>query len=593
MDVKQSVLPVFLPPPTTSKDSRKAPIALKLKVTTFCALLGLLYYRSTSSTPHVGIGGNPAYLIKARNGAVATENLICSNVGVDILKAGGNAVDAAIAATFCIGTVNMFSSGIGGGGFMTVRIPPAHPDEPSEVFTIDFRETAPALANATMYPPHSDTSQIGGLAVGVPGELRGLEEAHRRWGSLPWKTLVEPSVALASGWTVQKELAQRITWFPSLMLGNPDFSAVFAPGGTFLREGEVIKRSNYSRTLATIASEGPDAFYKGPIADSLVRKVRATGGVLSHADLENYSVKVDHALQGTYRGRKVYTTHAPGSGPVLLHMLNLIEKFPMTARTPLNVHRAVEVLKFGFAARTKICDPAFNNNTQRIDEISTKEFADLVAANITDDQTHPPQYYNPEYDIKTDHGTSHTSVVDKNGMAVSLTSTVNLIFGSQVMDPETGVLLNDEMDDFSTPGTPNGFGLWPSPYNYPEAGKRPLSSTVPTIVEHEDGTFFAAIGGSGGSRIFGAVFQVLLNLDLGLDASAAVEYGRVHNQLYPLAVDADVGFREELLAGLLVRGHELTVTGPVAAVVQIVVQREDGQIFAASDSRKNGIAAGY
>ncbi|KAJ6625664.1 gamma-glutamyltranspeptidase [Mycena sp. CBHHK59/15] len=541
-----------------------------------------------TSTPHVGIGGNPAYLIKARHGAVATENELCSNVGVDILKAGGNAVDAAVAATFCIGTVNMFSSGIGGGGFMTVRIPPAHPNESSEVITIDFRETAPALANATMYPPRSNTSQFGGLSVGVPGEIRGLEEAHRRWGTLPWKTLIEPSVALADGWTVQKELDQRITWFPDLMLNNPDWSAVFAPGGTFLREGDVIKRTNLSRTLATIASEGPDAFYKGPIADSLIRKVRAGGGILSHADLENYKVKVEHALQGTYRGRKVYTTHAPGSGPVLLHMLNLIETFPMTARTPLNVHRAVEVLKFGFAARTKICDPEFNDNPQRIDEISTKAFADLVAANITDDRTHPPQYYNPEYDIKTDHGTSHTSVIDKNGMAVSLTSTVNLIFGSQVLDPDTGVILNDEMDDFSTPGTPNGFGLYPSP-----CGKRPLSSTAPTIIEHTDGSFFASVGGSGGSRIFGAVFQVLLNLDWGLDASAAVEFARLHNQLYPLAVDADATYPTDVLAGLRVRGHTITSTPPVAAVVQLVMRDTDGKIYAASDSRKNGIAAGY
>ncbi|KAJ7287545.1 gamma-glutamyltranspeptidase [Mycena rebaudengoi] len=553
-------------------------------------LSGLLWYYSPKLH---GSGDNRAHLVKARHGAVATENLLCSTIGVDVLKSGGNAVDAAIAATFCIGTVNMFSSGIGGGGFMTVRIPPAHPGEPSEVFTIDFRETAPALANTTMYPPHSNTSQYGGLSVGVPGEVRGLQEAHRRWGSLPWKTLIDPSISLARGWTVQAELAKRITWFPQLMLHNPDWSAIFAPGGRFLREGEVIRRTNLSRTLATIASEGADAFYKGPVADSVIRKVQATGGILSHADLENYTVKVDHALQGTYRGRKVYTSHAPGSGPVLLHMLNLIERFPMMSRSPLNLHRTVEVLKFGFASRTKVCDPDFHNNSKRIDEISTKSFADLVAVNITDDRTHPPSYYNPEYDIKIDHGTSHTSVLDKNGMAVSLTSTVNHIFGSQVLDPETGMIFNNEMDDFSTPGTPNGFGLWPSPFNYPEAGKRPLSSTAPTIIEHADGSFYLSIGGSGGSRIFGAVFQVLLNLDLGLDASAAVEYARAHNQLYPVVVDVEERFPIQLLKGLEDRGHTLIATPPVAAVVQLVVREEDGRIFAASDSRKNGIAAGY
>ncbi|KAJ7346605.1 nucleophile aminohydrolase [Mycena albidolilacea] len=584
-----------LPPPAASKNTRKdivkASWARKFKITAFCALGGLLF-NYWPKPAHVGIGGNPSYLIKARNGAVATENILCSEIGVDVLKAGGNAVDAAIAATFCIGTVAMYSSGIGGGGLMTIRIPPVSAGEPSEVFTIDFRETAPALANTTMFPPYSNSSRYGGLSVGVPGEIRGLEEAHRRWGTLPWKTLVEPSIALAKGWTIQVELGQRITWFPELMLGNPDWSAVFAPRGRFLREGEVIRRTNYSRTLATIASEGPDAFYKGPIADSLIKKIRATGGVLSHADFENYRVEVKHALQGTYRGRKVYTTDAPTSGPALLHMLNLIEKFPMTTRTPLNVHRAIEVLKFGFAARTKICDPAFNNDTKRIDEIPTKSFADAVAVNITDDRTHSAQYYNPEYDVKTDHGTSHTSVIDKNGMAVALTSTVNLIFGSQVLDPETGVLLNDEMDDFSTPGTPNGFGLWPSPYNYPEPGKRPLSSMVPTIVEHEDGSL-TVVGGSGGGRIFGAIFQTLLNLDWGLDAREAVEYWRVHTQLLPEIVDVDEGYPAHILAGLLERGHRLSVTPLVAAVVQLIVRRPDGQIFAASDSRKNGIAAGW
>ncbi|KAF7315733.1 Sec7-like domain belongs to guanine nucleotide exchange factors [Mycena indigotica] len=579
-------LPVYVAPPSPRRKRSLIPALCLCLLTLLC-----YHYTLSSSQPRHGVTGRPAYLIKARNGAVASENSLCSQIGVEVLKAGGNAVDAAIATTFCVGTVSMYSSGIGGGGWMTVRIPPAagQPKNASEVFTIDFRETAPLLANRTMFPPNSNTSQFGGLSVGVPGEIRGLEEAHRRWGTLPWKTLLEPSIRLARGWTVQEELADRITWFPTLMLGNPDWSAIFAPGGKFLRKGDAIQRRNYSRTLATIASEGPDAFYKGPIADSLVKKVHATGGILSHSDLANYRVKVTHALQGTYRGRKIYTSHAPASGLVLLHMLNLMETYPPAPRTPLSMHRVLEILKYGFAARTKMGDPAFDNNVTRMDVIPTKEFAELVAANITDDRTHAPSWYNPEYEVKIDHGTSHTSVVDKNDMAVSLTSTVNLIFGSQVLDPETGVILNDEMDDFSVPGTPNGFGLYPSPYNYPAPGKRPLSSTAPTIIENQDGSFAAAIGGSGGSRIFGAVFQTILNLEWGLDASRAVEFWRLHNQLYPLETDVDAGFPADLVAGLLLRGHNLTDTGPVAAVVQVVVRHSDGEIQAASDSRKRGL----
>ncbi|KAF9005378.1 gamma-glutamyltranspeptidase, partial [Hymenopellis radicata] len=396
------------------------------------------------------------------------------------------------------------------------------------------------------------------------------------------------------GWEVDIELGKRIPWFYQLMLGNPDWSSIFAPRGVLLKQGEPIKRTNYSRTLATIAEEGADAFYKGPIADAIIRKITSTGGIMTHADLENYKVRVDRALEGTYRGRKIYTTHAPTSGPVLLHMLNLMEKYELKERNGVNVHRAIEAMRFGFASRTRICDPAYQNNTHIIQQMSTKEFADTVFPNITDDRTHPPDYYNPEYDVQTDHGTMHISILDSNGMAVALTSTVNLVFGSQVHDPETGIILNDEMDDFSVPGTPNGFGLWPSPYNYPEPGKRSLSSTVPTIIENADGSIYLVIGGSGGSRIFPSVFQVILNLEWDMNISDAIEYGRLHDQLYPLSMDADSIYPKDILKDLVARGHNVTVldVNRVAAVIQGVMVK-DGKIFAASDSRKNGIAAGY
>ncbi|KAG6912764.1 hypothetical protein DXG01_012303, partial [Tephrocybe rancida] len=196
------------------------------------------------------------------------------------------------------------------------------------------------------------------------------------------------------------------------MLNNPDWSAIFAPNGVLLAEGDIIRRTSFAKTLSQIANNGSSAFYKGSIGDSLVRKVRATGGILSQADLQNYSVEVLPALEGTYRGKKIYTTHAPASGPVLIHMLNLLEHYDIKERSILNIHRLVEILRFGFAARTKICDPAFNNDTARIDEISTKKFADSIFPNITDlhaerpqDRTHPPEYYNPVYDGKPDHGT--------------------------------------------------------------------------------------------------------------------------------------------------------------------------------------------
>ncbi|KAG9316332.1 gamma-glutamyltranspeptidase [Chiua virens] len=589
-----------LPLHTGSPVRARVPPSRKLGLLVIGSFVLLLIHSGISFLPFTHIltnARNPAYLITAHQGAVAAENKRCSDIGVDVLKDGGNAVDAAISASFCVGVVNMFSSGIGGGGWMTVRIPPTIPGRSSEVFTIDYRETAPELANRTMYANNASAAKYGGLAVGVPGELRGFGEAHRRWGRLPWHRLVQPSVELAAEWTVDVELAKRIQTFAVLMLSNEAWRAVFAPEGKLLLQGETIRRTNYSRTLDTIAKEGPGAFYKGSIADSIIRKVHETGGILTHADLEKYAVKVERALEGSYRDKKVYTSHAPTSGPVLLHMLNLVARFDLIGegRTPLNVHRIVEAMKFGFAARTRIGDPSYYTGSgARIMEIPTKEFADLIAVNLTDDRTHPPEYYNPEFDVETDHGTSHISVVDKDGMAVALTTTVNLVFGSQVLDSETGIILNDEMDDFSTPGISNGFGLRPSPYNYPEPGKRPLSSVAPTILEYANGSFYLAFGGSGGSQIFPALFQTLLNLDWGMDVSQAVEYGRVHDQLYPELVAADNVLPTSVLDDLQERGHNVTVLdiGRVAAVVQAVVNKDD-KIYAASDSRKNGIAAGY
>ncbi|KAG8997197.1 hypothetical protein FRB94_011144 [Tulasnella sp. JGI-2019a] len=549
-----------------------------------------------------GLPRNPAYLAKGKHGGVATENDKCSDIGIDMLKAGGSAVDAAIASTLCIGTLNMFSSGIGGGGFMTVRVPPSTAKHAkSSVWAIDFRETVPAAGNITMFNKDMMKMLFGGLSAGVPGELKGLAEAHKRWGRLPWKTLVLPSAKLASGWIVQKELDRRLHWMGLFMPDLPDWASVFAPNGTLLVEGDMVRRTTYAETLHTIANEGISAFYSrhSPIAQAFIAKVQKEGGIMTLDDLEDYEVRVTRALEGTYRGRKVYTTHAPTSGPVLLHMLNLLENYDLGRKEDLevNLHRIVEAMKFGFAARTRIGDPVTKADAQRMSDIHTKQYAETILPKMTDDITHPPEYYNPEFATPTDHGTTHISVIDKDGMAVSLTSTVNLIFGSRVMDPVTGIIVNDELADFSMPDAANAFGLWPSPYNFPAAGKRPLSSIAPTIIEHPSGKVYMSLGGSGGSRIYGSVLQVILNhMDMGMDISEAVEDPRVHDQLYPLTTSVETTFREEGLQGLRDRGHNVStfdINMGVAEVQAVVVEEHNGRVSAASDSRKHGIAKAY
>ncbi|SJX66047.1 related to gamma-glutamyltransferase [Sporisorium reilianum f. sp. reilianum] len=554
---------------------------------------------------------HPAVLASGRKAGVATENEVCSKVGMDVLLEKGTAVDAAVASTLCVGVLNMFSSGIGGGGFMIIRDPTPCFDKHSKSYdcvehtTIDFRETAPAAANKTMYVGRVPKAQFGGLAVGVPGELRGLQEAHKRYGKLAWKRLVQPSIELAKAATVSKELARRLSYFGEFMFADPTWRDIFVDEhtGELKKEGDTFHRLAYARTLQTIADHGPDAFYTGAIAESLVETTQAHGGILTLQDLHDYKVVVKPALQGTWLGKRVYITHAPTSGPILLSVLNilsLIPDFTSTAEiTSLNMHRFVEALKFGFGQRTELADPAFmaGDDLDRISRIPTMDEARQIVPNITDDKTHPLEYYHPKFDIINDHGTMHLSILDQHGMAIAVTSTVNLIFGSHVMDAATGVILNDEMDDTSTPGVPNAFGLAPSPYNYPEAFKRPLSSTCPTIIESEAGEVELVLGGSGGSRIFSSVLQTIFNFYLwGMDLSQAIEAPRLHHQLLPTQLSVETGYSNKTLAGLLGRGHEVSWIDIDLGIAEVQAVAVEGagtrarKVWAASDSRKGGVA---
>ncbi|KAF9112019.1 hypothetical protein BGX27_004104 [Mortierella sp. AM989] len=535
---------------------------------------------------------NRPTLIKAQYGAVAAEEIHCSQIGVDVLKEGGNAVDAAIASCLCIGTVNSFSAGIGGGGFMAIRLN-------GTVEIIDFRETAPAASFPTMFKKDPILAQRGGLSVAVPGEIRGLELAHKRFGKLPWKRLFAPVVKMArEGWTVGPELARRIQLVKDMVETEPDWSHVFAPEGTALREGQLIKREALADTLETIGRDGADAFYTGKIAQMMVDHVQANGGILTMKDMKDYKPLVKQPVIGYYHGRKIYTSPAPTSGPALISMLNILERYnvgKVKADANVDTHRLVEAMKFGFAQRTELGDPDFSDLESKIQNMMSKDTAALIRANISDTRTFPVDYYNPHWGPIDNHGTTHLSTVDKDDMSVALTSTVNLLFGSKLLDPKSGVILNDEMDDFSIPGRANAFGLQPSPYNYPEPGKRPLSSCVPTIVER-DGKFEMSLGGSGGSRIITAVLQTILNVyDFDLNIMDAIENPRIHHQLMPHVVDIEAGYSSSEIQFLRDVGHNVTIfdRALARAEVQAVMRELDGFIYASSDTRKHGVAAGY
>ncbi|KAL1409901.1 hypothetical protein Q8F55_003900 [Vanrija albida] len=574
--------------------------------------------------PPTGLPRNPAYLLGPGRAAVASEEKTCSELGLTILRdKNGTAVDAAITTTLCIGLLNAFSSGIGGGGFALVSLPKGQSYDTeadvaddvqlligdrdkardARVVAIDFRETAPAAATKDMYKDAGRyASQVGGLAVGTPGELRGLERAHAIYGKVDWADLVLPVAHLARQFQVSRELARRIRYFGGFMLADPAWADVYAPTGQLAIEGDWISRPTYAATLETIAKKGAGALYEGEIAEDIIDTVKARGGILTHKDLQGYKERVYPAISGSFAGQDIYTTDAPGSGGVMLGMLNILDGLAHTHNRSacwdeLSAHHTIEAMKFAFGARSEVTDPKFATNLTRLAEFRTKAWADEQRRKITY-ATHGPGYYGLVHDTPLDHGTTHLSVVDQWGGAASVTSTVNLIWGSHVMCPKTGIILNDEQDDFAVPGVPDAFGLQPSPWNYPAPGKRPLSSTAPSVVFDKHGDLRAVLGGSGGSRIFPSVAQVLLNLACGDDISAAVERPRLHNQVSPGITTLEVGPErpaDAWLAALKARNHTIGQfdINVGASEVQAVLLDKHGRVFAASDSRKNGIAAAY
>ncbi|KAI8999293.1 gamma-glutamyltranspeptidase [Gaertneriomyces semiglobifer] len=571
---------------------------LKLCLALIAALLiigGTLY-----GVSKLGKDNESSHVVRVSKAAVSTENPICSDIGVDILKRGGSAVDATIAAGICIGVTNPYSSGIGGGGFMVVY-PGKGVINASEF--IDFRESAPAAAHKDMYNKDPSLAQFGGLAVAIPGELRGFEAAHQRYGNLPWKDLFEPSIKLArEGWTVSKTLEHRMSLVGDIILEREEWREIFAPHGKLLREGDAVKRTTFARTLETIASKGADAFYTGPIAESLVRTIKNTGGIVTMEDMQSYAARVAPAIEGYYHGHKVVTSPLPTSGPVLISILNLLEGYDLKSegRTSTNVHRLIESYKHAYAERTFYgdpIDPVYRNITAISEQYMQKDMSLKKRLMIDDDKTYEPAYYGPEFEGVETHGTMHVSVLDENGMGVSMTSTVNLLFGGMVMDRETGIILNDEMDDFSIPNHPNAFDLPASPYNFIHPSKRPLSSSTPAIILSPTSAVpKLIIGASGGSRIITSTVQALVDiLSYDMTVEQALSQPRLHHQLLPNEVFVEWEVDGDLVRDLGRKGHKVTrwPKGLYLSGVEIVHRKAEGVVEAGSDWRKGGAARGY
>lgn len=564
-------------------------VSLALKLSTHSSYPSILWGGTFNPDQRLDVTG--------KLGAVASDVKLCSDMGVNVLKQGGSAADAAVTVALCIGSVNFQSSGLGGGGFITVR----HPN--GSAWTIDCRETAPAKAHKHIFDRNPRLAQFGGLATAIPGEAAGLEMLHEYFGSrkLSWKQIVQPVADLnRRGFAASRDTFRALQLVNTSMFysDNGGWTWLWPKHNISMALPPVIRRENLARTLDRIAEEGAWAFYDphGEIAPHIAMTARMTGGVLEAAEFAHYRPILRKALRTQFLGREVYTSPVPSSGPALLMGLHVIEKLlepGCTDLSPVDTQRLVEVLKWMAAARSELGDPDFVDNP-RIEEIMTTEWADRVRANVSDDHTlNSWSDYHPSYEMNDPHGTAHFSIIDKDGMVVSMTTTINLYFGNLVADPATGIILNSEMDDFSIPATRNSFELQPSIYNFIEPGKRPLSSTAPSVFIR-DGIPELAIGAAGGSRILTAVFEaVVRKYGYELPLLETISFPRLHHQLIPNKVFMEFGIPLSVRAELEKRGHETQYMVPLS-VTNGIFRDEDGLLHAVSDFyRKGGVGAAY
>ncbi len=521
-------------------------------------------------------------------GVVATENPHAAAVGASVLASGGSAVDAAIATALAVCVVHPTSCGIGGGGFMV-----GWDAATRRAWALDFRETAPAAIAPALFDKDGKydpaRSRTGGLAVGVPGDVAGLAEAQHRYGRLAWREVVAPAARLArTGFVVSPHLAQSIAKNRASLAADPPLASVFlTAAGEPLAAGSRLRRPELATTRDAIARSGPSAFYAGERARAIAAAVQAHGGVLTVADLAAYRPVWREPLRDTYRGAGVYTMPLPSSGgPTLLLALGVLSRHDPAAfgpGSPTLFHLTAEILKHGFAHRAATAgDPAF-------DRLAPLPVPDELARRIDSFRTRPARAYGPGDAAAHDAGTAHVSVLAADGSGVALTTTINTAFGAFIGVPGTGIVLNNQMDDF-TFDAPNAFGLAPGRSNRIAPRKRPVSSMTPTLVV-EDGRATVAVGASGGPLIVSATLQAVVGvLDLDATSASALEAPRIHHQWQPDILLVEPGVREIDRMALTRLGHAI-VEIPGVAAVSLAVARPGRAVSAAGDPRKGGGAA--
>ncbi|KAL4194413.1 hypothetical protein AMTRI_Chr05g68480 [Amborella trichopoda] len=541
-------------------------------------------------------------VITVEHGAVAADHDVCSRVGSDILQKGGHAVDAAVATALCLGVVSPASSGIGGGAFMLVRSA-AYGD----VYCYDMRETAPGAATRDMYEHNPAGKFQGGLSVAVPGELKGLHEAWKKYGKRPWKELVQPAIDLAEkGFRVSPFLAYEMEQSEDAISRDPGLREKFMKDGTLLQPGDLCRDLQLASTLQKIADEEPSVLYNGPVGRDLVADIQDKGGIITLEDLHSYTVKRRTPISKKVMGREIITMPPPSSGGVgALLVLNILAQYGELSG-PLGLHRMVEALKEMFAMRMGLGDPDFEDVEPVVDAMLADVVARYLKNTIDDNTAHDPFFPIQRWRLLSDHGTSHLCVVDDERNAVSMTTSINGLFGALLRSPKTGIILTKQREDFNIPTDMIDTTKPLACANYIKPYKRPLSSMTPTIFL-KDGVLEGVIGGSGGPRIIPTTMQVLLNYFVhGMEPYFSVFSPRLYHLLLPKTLEYEnwdtltnyhIEVPKDDRSALIKKDHVLKAVSDKSHC-QIVIHdistcQKKGQLTAVSDPRKGGIPAGY
>ncbi len=535
----------------------------------------------------------------ATQGMVASQEAMATRIGLEILKKGGNAVDAGVAVGFALAVTLPRAGNLGGGGFMVV-----HNAENNETVAIDFREMAPAGATRDMYldaqgNADPELSRYSYLAIGVPGTVAGLALALERYGTMSLQDVLAPAIKLAEdGIRVGEDLSISLKAAKQRMSASPASMAIFfKKDGTPYEKGDTLAQKDLAASLKAIAEHGPKAFYEGEIADRIVAAMEANQGLITKADLKNYKPVVREPVRGNYRGYEIASMPLPSSGGIhVVQILNILEDYPITDlghNSAATLHTMAEAMKLAYADRSEyLGDPDFKQAP--VKGLTSKDYAAKLRQTIDLEKARPAAEIKPGDPAPYESNeTTHYSVVDKQGNAIATTYTLNFSYGTGITAEGTGILLNNEMDDFSAkPGVPNAYGLIGGEANAVEPAKRPLSSMTPTLV-FKDGKVFLVTGSPGGSRIITTTLQVIMNvIDHGMNVAEATVAPRMHHQWLPDELRVEEGFSPDTLKLLEGKGHTIAIKDAMGST-QSIMQTPAGLFGYSDPRRRDALTLGY